>query len=155
MRFSSQHKRVDITEFALQLVKSPKGRVEFCISPREHSEIECQIRIKRQHGACSRQRCERRSCRRYGFWNLWRHAVRGGTNSGFTVPIGLGNANENPRSNSTTRKRDKLLHCSARWKSRRKGVTLTPSWQLQRTWSPRPSCADATLARRLNGSPTT
>ena len=32
-------------------------------------------------------------------------------------------------------------------KPRRKGVTLTLFLQLQRTWSPRPSCADATLRK--------
>ena len=50
---------------------------------------ECQIRSKRQHGSCSGQRRERRPCRRHGFWHLWRHAFRGGTHSGFTVPIVL------------------------------------------------------------------
>ena len=63
MRFSSQPKKVDTPNLNSNWSQSPKGRVEFCISPREQSEIECQIRSKRQHGSCSRQRCERRPCR--------------------------------------------------------------------------------------------
>ena len=34
------------TEFVLQLVKSPKGRVEFCISPREHSEMSAKFEVR-------------------------------------------------------------------------------------------------------------
>ena len=34
------------TEFELQLVASPKGRVEFCISPREHSEISAKFEVR-------------------------------------------------------------------------------------------------------------
>jgi hypothetical protein len=34
------------TEFELLLVKSPKGRVEFCISPREHSEMSAKFEIR-------------------------------------------------------------------------------------------------------------
>ena len=77
------------TEFALRLLTSPKGRVEFCMSPREHPEIGAKFEVRGNMTSCSRQRCERRPCRRDGFWSLWRHAVRGGTRSGSTVPIGL------------------------------------------------------------------
>ena len=34
------------TEFELQLVASPKGRVEFCISPREHSEMGAKFEVR-------------------------------------------------------------------------------------------------------------
>ena len=34
------------TEFELQLVASSKGRVEFCISPREHSEISAKFEVR-------------------------------------------------------------------------------------------------------------
>jgi hypothetical protein len=34
------------TEFELQLVTSPKGRVEFCISPREHSEMSAKFDVR-------------------------------------------------------------------------------------------------------------
>ena len=34
------------TEFELQLVTSPKGRVEFCVSPREHSEIGAKFEVR-------------------------------------------------------------------------------------------------------------
>jgi hypothetical protein len=34
------------TEFKLRLVKSPKGRVEFCISPREHSEMSVKFEVR-------------------------------------------------------------------------------------------------------------
>ena len=34
------------TEFELQLVMSPKGRVEFCVSPREHSEIGAKFEVR-------------------------------------------------------------------------------------------------------------
>ena len=43
----------------------------------------------------------------------------------------------------------------SRMEAAAKGRDIDAILQLQRTWSPRPSCADATLARRLNGSPTT
>jgi hypothetical protein len=34
------------TEFELQLVPSPKGRVEFCISPRGHSEMGAKFDVR-------------------------------------------------------------------------------------------------------------
>ena len=34
------------TEFELQLVTSSKGRVEFCVSPREHSEIGAKFEVR-------------------------------------------------------------------------------------------------------------
>jgi hypothetical protein len=34
------------TEFELQLVTSPKGKVEFCISPREHSEMSAKFDVR-------------------------------------------------------------------------------------------------------------
>ena len=34
------------TEFVLQLVAGPKGRVEFCISPREHPEIGAKFEVR-------------------------------------------------------------------------------------------------------------
>jgi hypothetical protein len=34
------------TEFELQLVTSPKGRIEFCISPREHSEMSATFDVR-------------------------------------------------------------------------------------------------------------
>ena len=34
------------TEFEIKLVTSPKGRVEFCISPREHSEMSAKFEIR-------------------------------------------------------------------------------------------------------------
>jgi hypothetical protein len=34
------------TEFEIQLVTSPKGRVEFCISAREHSEMSAKFEIR-------------------------------------------------------------------------------------------------------------
>ena len=34
------------TEFVLQLVVGPKGRVEFCISPREHSEMTSKFEVR-------------------------------------------------------------------------------------------------------------
>jgi len=46
-------KESGFTEFELQLVASPKGRIELCISPREHSEMSAKIRSERQHGSCS------------------------------------------------------------------------------------------------------
>ena len=33
------------TDFELQLVTSPKGRIEFCISPREHSEMSAKFDV--------------------------------------------------------------------------------------------------------------
>ena len=34
------------TEFKLRLVTSPKGRVEFCLSPREHSEMSAKFEVR-------------------------------------------------------------------------------------------------------------
>jgi hypothetical protein len=34
------------TEFELQLLTSPRGRVEFCISPREHSEMSAKFDVR-------------------------------------------------------------------------------------------------------------
>jgi hypothetical protein len=34
------------TEFELQLVTSPKGRIEFCISPQEHSEMSATFDVR-------------------------------------------------------------------------------------------------------------
>jgi hypothetical protein len=34
------------TEFELQLVRSPKGRIVFCISPREHSEMSAKFDVR-------------------------------------------------------------------------------------------------------------
>jgi len=34
------------TDFRLQLVKSSKGRVELCISPREHSEVSAKFEVR-------------------------------------------------------------------------------------------------------------
>ena len=34
------------TEFELRLLTSPKGRVEFCMSPREHSEISANFEVR-------------------------------------------------------------------------------------------------------------
>jgi hypothetical protein len=34
------------TEFELQLVASPKGRIELCISPREHSEMSAKFEVR-------------------------------------------------------------------------------------------------------------
>jgi hypothetical protein len=34
------------TDFELQLVTSPKGRIEFCISPREHSEMSAKFEVR-------------------------------------------------------------------------------------------------------------
>jgi hypothetical protein len=34
------------TEFELQLVTSPKGRIEFCISPRGHSEMSAKFDVR-------------------------------------------------------------------------------------------------------------
>jgi hypothetical protein len=34
------------TEFELQLVPIPKGRIEFCISPREHSEMSAKFEVR-------------------------------------------------------------------------------------------------------------
>jgi hypothetical protein len=34
------------TEFELQLVTSPKGRIEFCISPRGHSEMSVKFDVR-------------------------------------------------------------------------------------------------------------
>jgi hypothetical protein len=34
------------TEFELRLVTSPKGRIEFCISPREHSEMSATFDVR-------------------------------------------------------------------------------------------------------------
>ena len=34
------------TDFELQLVASPKGRIEFCISPREHSEMSAKFEVR-------------------------------------------------------------------------------------------------------------
>ena len=34
------------TEFELQLVTSPKGRIEFCISPREQSEMTAKFEVR-------------------------------------------------------------------------------------------------------------
>ena len=34
------------TEFELRLLTSPKGRVEFCMSPREHSEISAKFEVR-------------------------------------------------------------------------------------------------------------
>ena len=39
-------KEIGYTEFELQLVTSPKGRVEFCVSPREHSEIGAKFEVR-------------------------------------------------------------------------------------------------------------
>ena len=34
------------TEFDLRLLTRPKGRVEFCMSPREHSEISANFEVR-------------------------------------------------------------------------------------------------------------
>jgi hypothetical protein len=34
------------TEFELRLVASPKGRIELCISPREHSEMSAKFEVR-------------------------------------------------------------------------------------------------------------
>ena len=34
------------TEFELRLLTSPKGRVEFCVSPLEHSEISANFEVR-------------------------------------------------------------------------------------------------------------
>src|SRR6476660_4213489 len=34
------------TEFELQLVASPKGRIEFCISPAEHSQMRVKFEVR-------------------------------------------------------------------------------------------------------------
>ena len=34
------------TDFELQLVKSPKGRIEFCISPAEHSQMSVKFEVR-------------------------------------------------------------------------------------------------------------
>src|SRR6187549_3602390 len=34
------------TDFELQLVTSPKGRIEFCISPREHSQMSAKFEVR-------------------------------------------------------------------------------------------------------------
>ena len=34
------------TDFELQLVTSPRGRIEFCISPREHSEMSAKFEVR-------------------------------------------------------------------------------------------------------------
>ena len=34
------------TEFELQLVASPKGRIEFCISPAEHSQMSVKFEVR-------------------------------------------------------------------------------------------------------------
>ena len=74
------------TEFELQLVTSPNGRVEFCVSPREHSEIGAKFEVRGNIIRAAANE-ERRPFGRHGFWHLWRHAFRRGTTSGFTVPI--------------------------------------------------------------------
>jgi hypothetical protein len=39
-------KESGFTEFELQFVTSPKGRVELCISPREHSEMSAKFEVR-------------------------------------------------------------------------------------------------------------
>jgi hypothetical protein len=39
-------KEVGYTEFELRLVTSPRGRIEFCISPREHSEMSAKFEVR-------------------------------------------------------------------------------------------------------------
>ena len=39
-------KESGFTEFELQLVASPKGRIELCISPREHSEMSAKFEVR-------------------------------------------------------------------------------------------------------------
>src|SRR5262249_3599620 len=39
-------KQSGLTEFELRFVTSPKGRVEFCISPREHSEMSAKFEVR-------------------------------------------------------------------------------------------------------------
>ena len=34
------------TEFKLRLVTDPNGRVEFCLSPREHSEVSAKFEVR-------------------------------------------------------------------------------------------------------------
>ena len=46
MQFFLAAKESGYTEFELQLVTSPKGRVEFCVSPREHSEIGAKFEVR-------------------------------------------------------------------------------------------------------------
>ena len=41
------------TEFELRLLTSPKGRVEFCMSPREHSEISANFEVRGVRTAAS------------------------------------------------------------------------------------------------------
>ena len=39
-------KESECTEFELQLVSSPKGRIEFCICPRGHSEMSAKFDVR-------------------------------------------------------------------------------------------------------------
>jgi len=39
-------KESGFTEFELQLVASPKGRIELCISPREHSKMSAKFEVR-------------------------------------------------------------------------------------------------------------
>jgi len=34
------------TEFQLQLITNPTGRIEFCLSPREHSEMSAKFEVR-------------------------------------------------------------------------------------------------------------
>jgi hypothetical protein len=44
--FFLEAKESGYTEFELQLVTSPKGRIEFCISPRRHSEVSAKFDVR-------------------------------------------------------------------------------------------------------------
>ena len=46
MRSSSQPKRTDTPTFELQLVTSPKGKIEFYLSPRGHSDITAKFDVR-------------------------------------------------------------------------------------------------------------
>ena len=78
------------TEFKLRLVTSPKGRVEFCLSPREHSEMSAKFEVRGNmvRAAASDASVVPADDTDFGIYG--KHAFRGGTHSGFTVPIGLG-----------------------------------------------------------------
>jgi hypothetical protein len=63
-------KESGFTEFELQLVASPKGRIELCISPREHSEMSAKFEVRGNTVRAAPGGA--------------RHPFRGGTRSGFT-----------------------------------------------------------------------
>jgi len=77
------------TEFKLRLVTSPKGRVEFCLSPREHSEMSAKFEVRGNmaRAAASDASVVPADDTDFGIYGGTRS---GEAPSGFTVPIGTG-----------------------------------------------------------------